>query len=56
MIIGGVSEKIEVWEISDGPKMHEGKMINKTISENGDYLKPVLFIAPFEYAQVCKHD
>lgn len=55
MIIGGVSVRIEVWKISDGPKMHEYKTINETILENGDYLNPTLFTVPLEYAQLCKH-
>ena len=55
MIIGGVSEKIEIWESSDDSKWHEYKTMNETISTNGDYLNPALFIVPLEYAQVCKH-
>ena len=56
MIIGGVSEKIEIWELSDDSKWHEYKTMNETISTNGDYLNPALFIVPLEYAQSCKHD
>ena len=51
MIIGGYSKEIEVWKMSEEPQMHEYKAMNISISENGDYLKPALFLVPIEY---CK--